>query len=116
MGCNMSENGLNLKEIEAAGETLGRAYAALFKGFTKGFNECKQIEDITTTASPPESKEEADCKGCWCHECGYWEDCVVKKEGYDPASEPCPCDGCKKGMRYMPKENPPCDKYQKNNE
>lgn len=54
-----------------------------------------------------------DCVACWCKECGAFEDCVVEKDGYDPSGKPCPCDGCTNGHRFMPKENPPCDKYTK---
>lgn len=54
-----------------------------------------------------------DCKACWCKECGGFEDCVVEKDGFDPNSDICPCDGCHKGQRYMPKENPPCEHYTK---
>lgn len=52
-----------------------------------------------------------DCRECWCRECLAFEDCVVEVEGYDPESKPCPCDGCKAGQRYAPKEAPPCGNY-----
>lgn len=52
-----------------------------------------------------------DCRACWCRECLAFEDCVVEVEGYAPESKPCPCDGCKAGQRFMPKEAPPCDNY-----
>lgn len=57
-----------------------------------------------------------DCAACWCHECASFEECVVDKKGYAPESKPCPCDGCKKGMRYMPKEKPPtCGRFAEKN-
>lgn len=65
--------------------------------------ECGTYEEI------PE-----DCRACWCKGCANFEDCIVEKEGYNPASQPCPCDGCKKGERYMPKEKPPTCEYYTN--
>lgn len=106
----MNEKQLDLKDIEAAGEALGRMYTALLRGFTKGFKEVQEAEGV---AADQESKEETpkDCINCWCNECAELEECVVEKEGYTNDSRPMPCDGCNKGMRYMPKENPPCQSF-----
>lgn len=53
-----------------------------------------------------------DCQRCWCEYCANLEGCVVEKDGYAPEQKPCPCDGCKKGQRYMPMENKPtCGRY-----
>lgn len=53
-----------------------------------------------------------DCRACWCKVCAAFEGCVVDNPDYDPESKPCPCDGCKSGKRYMPKEEPPtCGRF-----
>lgn len=66
----------------------------------------------TVKETPESLKTPNACKNCWCHGCGNFEDCIVEMEGYDPESEPCPCDGCGGDQRYMPKENPPmCGRY-----
>ena len=60
------------------------------------------------------SKIRVACLACWCRDCGNFEDCTVEKEGYEPESKPCPCDGCggAQQQRFMPRETPPtCGKY-----
>lgn len=52
-----------------------------------------------------------DCRACWCRGCPNFVNCIIEKEGYDLASKPCPCDGCGRGERYMPKESPPTCEY-----
>lgn len=78
--------------------------------------EAKNAAPIMPRSKPAEcgtyERVPKDCRACWCHGCANFEDCVVEKAGYDPSSKPCPCDGCSKGERYMPKEEPPtCGKY-----
>jgi len=107
---------IDTKDIEAAGEALGVMCAAFMKGFAKGFEAIQELykeqeAKNTTAGTEEEAKTPKRCLECWCNECAEFEDCIVEKEGYDPASKPCPCDGCKKGMRYMPKEKPPCEKF-----
>lgn len=111
----MSEGTLDLKKLEEAGEALGRAYAAMLKGFIRGYKEATKAEEAVTDPDKAKETQEdetpKDCCNCWCDECAELDECVVEKEGFSNESRPMPCDGCNKGMRFMPKENPPCEKF-----
>lgn len=116
-------------------EVIPRAFAALYQSIVDGFdqygiqtedpaddgeqqqcarcwcNSCENLEDCTAFPAsdgitPP------PCAACWCRDCGNFETCVAEKDGFDEASEPCPCDGCEGADRYMPREKPPtCGNY-----
>lgn len=69
--------------------------------------------EIGTALDPEDgNKIRVSCLACWCRDCGNFETCVVERDGFDEASEPCPCDGCEGANRYMPREKPPtCGNY-----
>lgn len=49
-----------------------------------------------------------DCANCWCKDCADLNQCKVDLN-YN--IRPMPCVGCNLGMRFMPKENPPCNEF-----
>jgi len=99
---------INLETLRQVGERVGVVAAAFYAGFCDGYTaETQRQKEVAV------EKDEIpdDCKRCWCNECANFDNCIVPIEGYDIESEPCPCDGCQKGQRYMPKENSPCENY-----
>lgn len=107
---------IDIEALQQLGKSIGVACYVIKSSILAGYAEEKKRQeelaarelDASGTEGAPASE---DCLHCWCHECGNFEDCIVPKEGYDIESKPCPCDGCHKGQRYMPKENPPCGNY-----
>lgn len=106
---------IDLDALRQIWERAGVATAAIYAGFCDGFKaETRRQKESATSGQESAAETDEipeDCKHCWCHECATFETCVVPIDGYAPESKPCPCDGCHKGQRYMPKEQPPCKNY-----
>lgn len=100
---------IDTKDIEAAGEALGVMYAALMKGFKKGVDAMQDIykeqRSEEDTADSEDQYKTTDCINCWCNECEEIDQCEDKLNNN---IRPMPCVGCNHGMRFMPKEKPPC--------
>lgn len=91
-----------LEAFRNVGRQLGMIAQALSDGFKEGVEEALYIKEET----------EKDCGKCWCDICKNLEACEVAEEKEENSHRPKPCQGCKAGMRYMPKEKPPCHKYE----
>ena len=72
----MSNEVLDLKKLEEAGEALGRAYAAMLKSFIRGFKEAGKTEEAKETQ---EDETPKDCCNCWCNECAEQILCVIER-------------------------------------
>lgn len=113
-------SGFTDEDLTAAGYSAGRAFALLFDGFARGMAEgfagleAGGVELVGNGESDTEEKTDIrDCRACWCDVCARLEECQKHREDEEPDGvRPSPCAGCANGMRFKPKERPPCDEYE----
>lgn len=110
---------IDAEALYEAGEYIGYAFAALFRGIVDGMEAfdmaeaAHDIEEVHETEEPlkrPSAKTEiGDCRRCWCDQCAKLEQCTHIREGELPDGiRPFPCIGCENGMRFMPCEAEQC--------
>lgn len=116
---NGNVDNLDPEQLYEIGRSLGFAFGAFVQGFLDGKEDFEgAFEEANADDGSEEEKLERvktnvrDCRACWCDSCQRIEECELHREGEVPDGvRPFPCLGCENGMRFRPKEEPPCHLY-----
>ena len=92
-----------MQELERMGDGAQGVLWAL-KNARKG-GGADVAPELVDSAEPEMKTRIADCRACWCDDCGRIEACARHLYGATPDGiATAPCVGCKDGMRFRPKE------------